>query len=278
MTPLARIVAVTALSIAGLFFAGCVTQTSKVPQAAKVQRVEPVPEFTVIESSTNKELTPEQLATLRESVANYLRDEGYDGKQTYDVKVDFPAEKPGDKAEWVIVRIGNRPGPTYTVLAAYQGADDYYPYEYYHYGYYDPFYNGYPGWGYYDPYYPYGGYWWNASPPGHHGPGHGKPPHGGVRPGDPAVKPARWEQPPAGNSMSPGSAYPPRSANPQRWAHERAASQNGSNPTAAPSGNRGSGGGSAPPPPPRDAQPQSQPVRVQPERTARDNGNTTQEN
>ncbi len=129
-----------------LVFSGCTTQTAKGP------RVESVAEFTVVESSTEKELTPEQLVELREAVINYLHSQGLKGNGLYYVKVRFPPVDPAGEPQWAVVRIGNIPAQTYTVLAAYPGRDDYYPYDYYRYGYYNPAYAGFSRWGYYVPF------------------------------------------------------------------------------------------------------------------------------
>lgn len=135
---------------AGLLLSGCSTTTTisrRLP--AKV-------EFTVVESSTEMELTPRQLAELRLSVSNYLREQGLTASGRYYVKVMFPATKPAEAPQWVIVQIDNTAAQTYTVLAAYPGPDDYYPYDYYRTGY-DRSYYGLPQYGYYNPPgYPYG--------------------------------------------------------------------------------------------------------------------------
>jgi hypothetical protein len=174
----------------GLLLAGCVSQRVATP------RVEPAEEFTVVRSSTNKELTPEQLSELRQAVGNYLRKQGLTGNRLYEVKVQFAPQHPEDEPEWVIVRIGRLPARTYTLLAVYPGPDDYYPYDYYRNGYYNPAYGGFSRWGYYDPFdYNYGGH---SRPVPPHQPN--KP---GDKPGHPPGTHTRWENPRVANSDQP---------------------------------------------------------------------------
>jgi len=122
--------------------------------------VEPVAEFTVVESSTEKELTPAQLAELRQAVIDYLHSQGLEGNRLPFRESHFPPANPrGRTPMGGRVRIGDMPSQTYTVLAAYPGRDDYFPYDYYRYGYVNPAYAGFSRWGYYDPFdYNYGGY------------------------------------------------------------------------------------------------------------------------
>ncbi|MBL9219338.1 MAG: hypothetical protein JNG82_12655 [Opitutaceae bacterium] len=206
----------------GLLLAGCVSQR------VATQRVEPAAEFTVVRSSTNKELTPEQLSELRQAVGNYLRKQGLTGNRLYEVKVQFAPKHPEDEPEWVIVRIGRLPERTYTLLAVYPGPDDYYPYDYYRNGYYNPAYGGFSRWGYYDPFeYNYGGYS-RPVPPRHD---HGRPNHPNKpddKPDHPPGTRTRWDNTPRTNSDQPRSnAYPPRTANPERWARERSDNRGG---------------------------------------------------
>lgn len=216
---------------AALILAGCTTPTARGP------RVESVAEFTVVESSTEKELTPAQLAELRQAVLNYLHSEGLDSHRLYFVKVTFPQANPGDEPQWAVVRIGNPPAQTYTVLAAYPGRDDYYPYDYYRYGSYNPAYSGFSRWGYYDPFdYNYGGY----SRP--------VPPRDQGKPGHPPGTRTRWNNTPRTDADQPrANAYPPRTANPERWARERSENRGGY--TRSEPGNNSSGGRSYSPPP-----------------------------
>ncbi len=212
MKTLVRYLSAAAALGAAFFLSGCTTQTARGP------RVEPVAEFTVVESSTEKELTPAQLVELREAVVKYLHSQGLRSNQLYYVKVSFPPANPEDEPQWAVVRIGNFPSQTYTVLAAYPGRDDYYPYDYYRHGYYNPAFAGFSRWGYYDPFdYNYGGYS-RPVPPRDHGKPHkpdGKPDH-------PPGTRTRWDNTPRPNPDQPRTnAYPPRTANPERWARER---------------------------------------------------------
>jgi len=241
-----RYLSATAALGAALVFSGCTTQTARGP------RVEPVAEFAVVESSTNKELTPEQLVELRQAVINYLHSQGLEGNRLYYVKVSFPQANPDDEPQWAVVRIGILPSHTYTVLAAYPGRDDYYPYDYYRYGSYNPAYSGFSRWGYYDPFdYNYGGYS-RPVPPRDQGKPHqpdGKPDH-------PPGTRTRWDNAPRTNPDQPRSnAYPPRTANPERWARER----NENRPRSEPSD---TGGRSSNPPPERAHSPS--PTRSEP--------------
>lgn len=239
--------AATALG-AALVFSGCTTPTARGP------RVESVAEFTVVESSTDKELTPEQLVELRQAVINYLHSQGLEGNRLYYVKVSFPPANPEDEPQWAVVRIGNLPSQTYTVLAAYPGRDDYYPYDYYRYGYYNPAYAGFSRWGYYDPFdYNYGGYS-RPVPPRDRDHDHGKPHQPDGKPDHPPATRTRWDNTPRPNPDQPRTnAYPPRTANPERWARERSENRGGY--TRSEPRNTNSGGHTSSPPPERSYSP-----------------------
>ncbi len=225
---------------AAFVFSGCATQTARGP------RVEPVAEFTVVESSTEKELTPAQLAELREAVVNYLHSQGLKSNQLYYVKVTFPTANPEDEPQWAVVRIGNFPSQTYTVLAAYPGRDDYYPYDYYRHGYYNPAFSGFSRWGYYDPFeYNYGGYSRPVPPRDH-----GRP----DKPDHPPGTRTRWDNTPRTDAdQSRSHTYPPRTANPERWARERSDNRGGY--TRSEPGNSSSRDRSYSPPPERSYSP-----------------------
>lgn len=209
MKTFARLMAVTVALSAGLFFAGCTTTVSTAP------RQQPVADFTVVESSTAKELTPEQLAEIRQAVLTYLQKEGLTDGRRYYVKVLLPTENPDDEPQWAIVRIGNSPIRNYTVIAAYPGADDYYPYDYFRYGYYTPGYAGYSPYGYYEPYdhYYYGGYGRSAPPRAH--PKSDKPDH-------PSGTHTRWDHTPRTDSDQPRPPeHPPRATGADRRNRDR---------------------------------------------------------
>src|SRR4051812_28771455 len=146
MKTLTRFVSTAAMLSAIWLFGGCVTKSS-----ANRPHVQPAADFAVVESSTQKELTPQQMDDLRDAVSNYLQEQGLRNDRMYYVKVAFPAANPDDQPEWAVVRIGNFPARTYTVLSAYPGADDYYPYDYYPYGNYTN-YGQFSGYGYYEPF------------------------------------------------------------------------------------------------------------------------------
>lgn len=135
------------LALAGvLFFNGCHSPAARAP-LPKV-----TVDFAVVESSTEKELTPRQLTDLREAVLAYLHEQGLVGGRTYYVRVEFPAMNPADGPQWAIVRINNHSTQTYRVIAAYPGSDDYYPYDYGRSGYSHGGYSGFTRYDYPDPY------------------------------------------------------------------------------------------------------------------------------
>jgi hypothetical protein len=167
----------------------------------------------VVESSTKKDLTQEQMDELRDAVANYLHDQGVADNRVYYVKVTFPGETPEDAAEWAIVRIGGVPARTYTILAAYPGPDDYSPYDYYGY---NAGFDGFARYGYYDPFdYNYG-YRTRPVPPRTRD--HDRPDdRPGDKPDHPRTSPTGWDnhkrpdpdQPRRDNPRNPPST-PPR--------------------------------------------------------------------
>jgi hypothetical protein len=207
----------SALSLGALLFflAGCTASQARAPRPALA------PDFKVVETSTEKELTPAQLAGLRAAVSDYLHEREFDATRPLYVKLSLPADNPGDEPGWALIRIGEAAPRDYTVLSVYPGDRYDTPYDYYRNGYYNPAYAGFSRWGYYDPFdYNYG----RTRPHGHTRP----PPNQPVaKPESPVPVPAptpqrpRWETP---NRPSPDQprAYPPRSAHPERWARERA--------------------------------------------------------
>lgn len=204
MKPFVRFVLAAAAVSAGLLLAGCTTTVSKAP------RPKPLVEFTVVESSTRQELTPAQLDELREAVIAYLQDEGRTGNQVYLVKVNFATASPDEVPQWVIVRIGNLPARTFQVLAAYPGADDYYPYDHHRFGYYSPGYYGFPRYGYNDPYYYDSGKYLPPLPRVHP-----KPDDRNDRPDHPPVTRTRWDRTPRTDSDQPRRHHPPRTEDPE---------------------------------------------------------------
>lgn len=211
MTTCTRLISVAVALSAGLFLAGCTTTVSRAP------RQQPVVDFAVVESSTEKELTPAQLAALRATVLAYLREQGLSGGRTYYVKVEFPAANPADEPQWAIVRINNLSTQAYTVIAAYPGSDDYYPYDYGRSGYSHGGYTGFTRYGYHDPY--------------HHDPGKYSPPrihYDHPKPDQPAHKRnhppgthTRWDRHPRTDSDQPRRHHPPRAENPEQRGRNR---------------------------------------------------------
>ena len=228
MNTLVRFVSAAAVLGTAFLLTACVTQTSRAPRAKVVE------EFSVVESSTDKELTPAQIADLRQAVANYLREQGLTDGRTYYVKVNFPTENPEDEPQWAVVRIGAQSARTYTVVAAYPGRDDYYPYDFYPAGYsfanYYPGYAGFSRWGYYDPFdYNYGAYH-RPTPRDYDHTKTDKP----TKPDDPNDKPRhqpgprnRWDNPPGKDDDQPRGNSPRRTPDPERWNRDRTEPRDG---------------------------------------------------
>jgi hypothetical protein len=227
MNTLMRIVSAAAVLGTALFLSGCVSDT-------RTSRVKVVEEFSVVESSTEKELTPAQIADLRQAVANYLRAEGLTDGRTYYVRVTFPSDTPGEEPQWAVVRIGGQSTRTYTVIAAYPGRDDYYPDDFYSAGYsyanYYPGYGGFSRWGYYDPFDYNFGYYHRPTPRDRD---HAKPDNP-KKPDDPTDQPRhqpgprnRWDNPPAKDDDRLRGNLPRRQPDPNRWTRERSDARDG---------------------------------------------------
>jgi len=209
MNTLARQVSIAAALGALLLLSGCFTTGTVRRTPAKAS-----PQFTVVDRSEGLELTPALLADLRSSVEHYLKEQGYTENGEYLVKVGLPSGKPEDAAQWVVVRISSQPGKTFTLLAAYPGADDFYPYDYY--GYYNYVYPGFARYGYYDPLdfgWGYGGYY---------PPSHGTPPRT-HKPGDkhPPGTHTRWDGKRPDQDRPRSNDRPPRSDGPRNWSRDR---------------------------------------------------------
>lgn len=216
MTPFMRFVSAAAALGAVLLVSGCMAPTARAPRPKVTM------EFAVVESSTEKELTPEQLADLRQAVANYLREQGMTDGRMYFVKVTFPSSNPNEEPQWAVVRIGGQSERTYQVIAAYPGRDDYYPYDYFYTNYstssYYPGYYGFSRWGYYDPFdYNYG-YYQRPVPrdrPKPNNPDDKKTDH-------PPIDRTRWDhRPPTDGNNQPRPNHPPRTTDPDRWPRDR---------------------------------------------------------
>ena len=145
MNTLLRYFPAAALLGALLAFAGC--DTARTAQAGPRR---PDYQIAVVETSQGLELSPRQMLELRASAVNYLAESGLNRGGEYLVRIDLTPGVPAETDQWVVIRITSTPARTYTLLAAYPGSDDFYPYDYY------GFYNyGYPGFsrnGYYDPF------------------------------------------------------------------------------------------------------------------------------
>lgn len=219
MKNLARLVTVAAVLGATLVLAGCSTRTA---QRSQVRAVE---EFAIVESSTTTELTDAQIADLRQAVINYLQEQGLGNGRTYYVRVTFPGANPGDEPQWAVVRIGYQQARTYTVLAAYPGRDDYYPYDYYRMGYYGG-YSGFSRWGYYDPFdynygYPSGGsHYYPRGDNKPDRPNHPDRPPGG-KPYPPPGVPTNWEKPGKPKPDQPRDYNPPPRTKSEFWSRQR---------------------------------------------------------
>jgi len=211
MNPFARFIMAAAAVSAGLFLSGCTTTVSKAP------RPKPMVEFTVVESSTQQELTPAQLDELREAVIAYLQAEGLTGNQVYLVKVNLATASPDEVAQWVIVRTGNISARTFQVLAAYPGADDYYPYDHHRFGYYSPGYYGFSRYGYSDPYYYDSGKYLPPMPPRVHP----RPGDRNDKPDHPPATHTRWNRTPRTDSDEPRRHHPPRTEKPEHQGRDR---------------------------------------------------------
>lgn len=258
MKNLVRLVTAAAVLGSALVLAGCSTRTAGRPQLKVVE------EFTVVESSTTQELTPAQLADLRQAVINYLQEQGLANNRIYYVRVTFPAANPGEEPQWAVVRIGNMTARTFTVLAAYPGADDYYPYDYYRTGY-TGGYAGFSRWGYYDPFdFNYGYYSGRPVPPRDHG----RPDKPDYKPDDkpkpPHGTPTRWSEQPR------YKPYQPRDSNPDRSPRDRADNHGGhSRPDPG-------GGRTYSPPPERSYSPPPPPASATVERVQSSNSGIQQ--
>ena len=214
-----------------LLFSGCFT--------TRDVRTEPgreVSQFAVVDKSKDLEVTPQLLAELRTSVAKYLKEEGYTRAGEYTVKVNFTPDLPEGTGKWVVVRLGNVPARTFTLLAAYPGADVYYPYDYrgfYNYG--SP---AFARFGYYDPYdYYYGGYFPPAGLPSNN-----------YRPVDrnnhPPGTPNRWDGHNPNPDRRPDNNHP-RTDNPRSDSRDHPRDSSPPPETAS----RNNGGASSSPPP-----------------------------
>lgn len=228
-----------------LVLSGCFTTN-----AARNGPGRPIPQFTVVESSPGLEMTPQLLADLRESVTAYLKQEGLTRDGEYVVKVNLMPDQPEDTGQWVVLRISTKPTRTYTLLAAYPGSDDYYPYDFHGYDYYGL--PGYYRYGYYNPLdfgydYYYGGSYFPPVP----GTPRAHPPRD--RDNRPPATHTRWDT----NRPDPGR--PRTDTNQPRPNHPRGGDRDqprDHNP-GSPRGRHGDGGGSYSPPPVHNSPPPS---------------------
>lgn len=147
MTTTARKILATATLGVVTLLAAC-----SAPRSARAVRTPPTCSFTVLESSSDRSMTPKEQEQLRDAVAKFLEGEGLKQAGVYYVRVDFASETADAKAEWALVRLINQPAATYQLIAAYPDIGDYY----YPVGY---RYSAYPYSSYYDPFdHTYGAY------------------------------------------------------------------------------------------------------------------------
>lgn len=246
-----------------LLISGCTTAHTN-PRTVRTRHIAPVNDFAVVESSTDRELSPQEMSQLHDAVVKYLESEGMMGRKgEYFVRVDFTPENSGGQGEWVIVKITNIPSSTYTLIAAYPaiGSDDYYPPDYV----YDA---GFTYWdmpyGYYDPsgYYP-GNNHRRLGPLTPHRPDGNKP---GVhqprdKDNDPRGTHARHDGRPDRNDGTPGRDSRPRNTGyTPRSSDSGGSRDHGSRNYTPPSSGDRSGGSSYSPPPPVPQTPASAPV------------------
>lgn len=146
-----------ALGAVGLL-AGCASYRP----ASATPRSVGASEFEVVETSTKRLLTTEEMLQLKIAVAKYLEQEGAVASGDYYVKVFLGPDQDGVPADWVVVRFTRDSETRFSLLASYPAyspgyqsyaAYDYYPYGYDHFSrisfqyYTDPYY----GSGYYFP-------------------------------------------------------------------------------------------------------------------------------
>jgi hypothetical protein len=143
--------AVAALG-AGLFFLSGAS-----PLAARTRFAEPAYDLLVVQSSTDRKLSPADLEQLHEAVARFLASRGPVRSGEYIVRIDFPPQAPGAAAEWMIVKLTNLPPPAFALVEDYSPAESGYDYPY-DYG------SAYSPYGSYDPFDPYfTGYYWPSA-------------------------------------------------------------------------------------------------------------------
>ena len=146
-----------ALGAAG-FLAGCTSYRSSMATPRTVN----ASDFEVVETSTKRLLTTQEILQLKIAVAKYLDKEGAVASGDYYVKVFLGPNQDGVPADWVVVRFTRDRDTRFSLLASYPAytpgyqsyaAYDYYPYGYDHFSrisfqyYNDPYY----GSGYYFP-------------------------------------------------------------------------------------------------------------------------------
>ncbi len=153
--------------------AGLLFSSGTMLLAAQTRHTEPVYDLIVVQSSIDRKLTPADLDQLHEAVARFLASQGPIRSGEYIIRVDFPPERPGAAAEWMIVKLTNLPPPTFSQVDDYPPVETGYDYRY-DYGY------AYSPYGYYDPFGLYfDNYYWPSRTipfqPGRHGPGAHRP-------------------------------------------------------------------------------------------------------
>ncbi len=150
MKTLVRYILATVMLGVGGFFTGCMTRTTA--QAGRLPAM--TFQMKVVESSSDRQLSPEEMKTLHDATIKFLAKQGdslLGG--TYYVRVNFVPAQPGEPGEWVLVEIISEPIDGSTRVAAYRDSSPYYYSAYAQSGY-SPYSSDY----YYDPYeYSHGG-------------------------------------------------------------------------------------------------------------------------
>src|SRR5262249_44403173 len=144
MKTLLRVIGFSAALGAAFFSAGCSSTTTR------TTRVKAPPlrfEMTLVESSTDRQLSPAEMEQVRPGAVNCLASQKDLVPGDYYVRVNFTPDASDANGDWAIVRLTSRPEPTYSLVAAYpaeMGDDaegDVYAANYYDYDYgyaYDP--------------------------------------------------------------------------------------------------------------------------------------------
>jgi hypothetical protein len=149
---------------AAICLSGCTTtETVAMPPPRAIEY-----KLTVVESSRNRELTPQETEQLRAYVLQFLQGQGTLTNNPYFVRVDFPPEAPGATPEFLVVQITPIVTASYTLLTSYPATPP---------RYYDPYdvrygYFGLLGYSYYDQFYYNRDRYYYRPPPTYYAPPH----------------------------------------------------------------------------------------------------------